>query len=72
MVRGLHASCNKVDIQEDLHKRGFKILDAVNILKKEKRENDQGIQIVTKRGLPLFMLTFEHHESVEKIYEIKT
>lgn len=44
----------------------------MNILKKEKYENNQGEQVVIKRGLPLFMLTFENQESVDKIYGIKT
>lgn len=72
MVRGLHALCAKEDIQEDLQKKGYKILDAVNILKKEKQEDEHGVQVVIKRKLPLFMLTFEHQKSVDKIYEIKT
>ena len=71
VARGLHASCSSEDIQDNLKKRGFKILDAVNIIRKEREENEKGEQVITKRGLPLFMLSFDNKESVEKIYQIR-
>ena len=71
MVRGLHASCSNEDIQENLKQRGYKILDAVNFIKKEKKEDVNGEQITTKRGLPLFMLSFDNKESIERIYQIR-
>jgi len=70
MVRGLQASCSNEDIQENLKQRGYKILDAVNFIKKEKKDVN-GEQTITKRGLPLFMLSFDNKESIEKIYQIR-
>lgn len=72
MVRGLHSTCPKEDVIEDLRFKGFKILDAVNILRKEKKDNGQGEQITIKRGLPLFMLTFDNKENIANIYNIKS
>lgn len=72
MARGLHASCTIEDVQEDLRNRGYQILDAVNIIKKQKHEDERGEQVITKHGLPLFMLTFDNKENVEEIYKIKT
>ena len=71
MARGLHSSCEKQDIIDDLQQKGLKIIDAVNIIKKEKRDNS-GFQELSRKGLPLFMLTFDHEETAEKIYNIKT
>lgn len=71
MARGIHASYTKDDIMNDLNKKSYKIINAVNIIKKEKQTNDKGEQIISKRGLPLFMLTFNNQEKMEKIYEIK-
>lgn len=70
MARGLHPTCTKQDIIDDLKHKGLKIEDAANILKREKAVSDQGIKI-TKRGLPLFMLTFNSKEKVETIFNIR-
>lgn len=72
MARGLHQSCLKEDIMEELTSEGFKIIDAVNIIKKEKKQNKEGKTEIIRRGLPLFMLTFDNKEKIEKIYNIKS
>lgn len=72
VARGLHATCVKNDILEELQERGFMILDATNIVKKEKQENNQGEQETSKCGLPLFILSFDNTENMDKIYSIKT
>lgn len=72
MATGLHAFCSKEDILNDLQQKGLQITKAVNILKKEKIVNDKGEELIIKRGLPLFMLTFDNRESIENIYKIKT
>lgn len=72
MVRGLHPSCDEKEIVEYLAEKGFKITDAKNILKKESETNDQGERIITKRNLPLFMLTFDSEEKLDNIYSIKS
>lgn len=61
MARRLHPSCVPVNIVNDLHLQGYKILEAVNILNSKE-----------KKPLPLFMLTFANDEDIKKIYEIKT
>lgn len=70
MARGLHPTCEINSIMEDLENKGFKILDAVNIIKKERRSGENRLEPVSKRGLPLFMLTFDKSEQIEKIYNI--
>lgn len=62
MARGLHATCAKEDIIENLQQKELKILDATNIIKKEKINDEQGKLTISKRGLPLFMLTFDKKE----------
>lgn len=52
-----------------MRKKELKILDAVNILKKEKINNRE---LTAKRDLPLFMFNFECKEDVDRIYKIKT
>ena len=42
--------------------QGFKILDALNIFKKDKHRTEGDKDTVFKRGLPLFMLTFDRTE----------
>lgn len=42
MARGFHGTYAKEDIIEDLQQKGFKIINATNIIKKEKKNNDQG------------------------------
>jgi len=69
MARGLHPTCLKEDIIEDLKSKGMQIEDAVNILKRERIETNDGIKI-NKRGLPLFMLTFNKTEKVENVFKI--
>lgn len=68
VMRGLHATCAKEEIMQKV----LKILDAINIIKKERKINDQGNQAINKRELPLFMLTFDNQEKAENIYNIKS
>jgi hypothetical protein len=73
MARGLHTTCIKEEILEELQQNAkLKIIDAVNIIKKERKVDTDGKPIVCKKGLPLFMLTFDNKEDVEKIYNIKS
>lgn len=70
MARGIHSSVEKSEIIADLKLKGFKVLDAVNILKKDRNINKKGEREYIKRPLPLFMLTFEHSESIDKIFAL--
>lgn len=75
MVRNLHPTCKPENIVQELSDNGFKILSAVNILRKETKEEKKGSQITRtseKKPLPLFMLTFESNEDIKKVYAIKT
>lgn len=60
MARKLPPTFKVEKIIQDLRNWGFKILNAVNILKRS-----------DKRPLSLFMLTFLNEEDIQKIYEIK-
>lgn len=71
MARGLHSSCSVNDIVDELTDKGFKIIDAVNIIKKEKVISEEGSISYTRRGIPLFMLTFDNQQNVKDIYDIK-
>lgn len=71
VARGLHPSCTKEEVMDDLQAKGFKILDAVNIIKKEKQQTEMNKDILVRRGLPLFMLTFDKADSIDDIYRIK-
>lgn len=42
IARGLHPPCKAVEIIDDLWSKGYNIIDATNIIKKEKSENEQG------------------------------
>lgn len=59
MVRKLHPTCQPDNIVCELQSRNFKILEAVNILRRK-----------DKTPLPLFMLTFQNGEDVKKVFEI--
>lgn len=72
VARGLHPSCTKEDVMNDLKEKGFKILDATNIIKKEKRNSQENRNEYVRRGLPLFMLSFDKAENIDTIYNIKT
>lgn len=54
MAQGLKASCKTEYVQEDLRIKGYKIYDAVNIIKKEIQGTEQRKQIFTKHGLTLY------------------
>ena len=41
----------------DLQQKGFKIIDAVNIIKKPQKDDEQGNRVISRKGLPLFMIT---------------
>lgn len=66
MARGLHPTCPPSMIIEDLNRKGLKVTQVTNIMKKEKKDNT-----VTKKPLPLFMLSFDKSEDSKKIFEIK-
>lgn len=70
MARGLHPTCATEDIIDDLRKKGLKILGAVNIIKKEKGNGENRREPVTKKGLPLFMLTFDKSENIQNIFNL--
>lgn len=72
MARGLHPSCDEIEIVEDLRDKGFGITEAKNIIKKVKVTNNSGENAIQKIGLPLFMLSFSNEEKIEKIYSIKS
>lgn len=72
MVRGPHHTCRPEDIMEELKQKGFKILSAVNMIKKEIKKDEHGNRSILKRGLPLFMLTFEKEQKLEEIYKINS
>lgn len=70
MARGLHPTCAIRDIMEDLQRQGLQIENAANIIKREKVKEGSEFK-VTKRGLPLFMLTFNNKEKIEAIFNIR-
>lgn len=41
MAKGLHSTCDEKEIVQDLKEKGLQILDAKNIIKKEKIENNR-------------------------------
>lgn len=59
VAKKLHKTCKPEQIVQELNHRGYKIINAVNILKWK-----------TKEPLPVFMLTFDNSENINKIYEI--
>lgn len=71
VARGLHSSCDEAEIVEYLKEKDFKILEAINISKRERTEGTNGGFTVHKKRLPLFVLTFDRQESIEKIYAMK-
>ena len=72
MARGLHPTCDRQDILEDLQQRGIKPIDAVNIIKREKDVDNKGNNVVRKIGLPLFMITFDQEEISENFFGLKS
>lgn len=60
MARGLAPDTCTDDIVQDLKSQEFKIISATNILSPQ-----------TKEKLRLFMLTFEHEQDVQAVYEIR-
>lgn len=67
MCRGLHPTTPIEDIITSLTDKGFKIANAVNILKKTRQPDGE-----TKReGLFLHQLFFKHGENPERVYLIK-
>lgn len=67
MARGIHPTCPTEEIKQELLEKGFQIENVVNIIKKERKVTDN---TVTKRGLPLFMLTFKKQQKIEDVYKI--
>lgn len=72
MAKGLHPSCEESDIVLVLINKGFQILEAKNIIKKETIEKENGERVTQSKGLQLFMLTFHKEENIEKIFTIKS
>lgn len=72
MARGLHPSCDPMEIIEDIKERGLLITNATNIKKKETSVNADGIRTTIQRGLPLFMLSFQKEEDIHKIFTISS
>ena len=70
VARGLHHSCSKEEIIEDLQNKNKKIQDAVNIFTTERKLNSKGERIINKRPLPLFILSFDNSEKIENIFNI--
>lgn len=68
MARGLHHTCNPSEVVEELKTKGFKITEAINIMKHD-RDPDNNKK--TLKPLPLFMLVFESTEETSKVFEIK-
>jgi hypothetical protein len=66
MAKNLHPTCDPEEIKADLLNKGFKILEVVNKIKKNKNNGKEYII-----PLPLFMLTFENTEDIKKLYEIR-
>lgn len=71
VVRGLHQSCTTDEIIEDLKCKDLMVLDAVNMVKTERKSTDNGGSTIIKRKLPLFTLTFANSEKIENIYNIR-
>lgn len=72
MAKGLHLSCVEEEITTDITSKGYNILEAKNIFKKEITTNKQGEQSPKKRQLQMFMFTFHNKENIEKIHNIKS
>lgn len=72
MAKGLHLSCAEEEITTDLTSKGYNILEAKNIFKKEITTNKQGEQSQKKRELQIFMFTFHNKENIENIHNIKS
>lgn len=68
MARGLHHTRSPNDITHWLEMKGFKIKEAINIMKHE-RDAENNIRI--NKPLPLFMLVFDASEDIKRMYEMK-
>lgn len=72
MAVGLHLSCDGNDIIEDLKSKGFKVVGAFNILKKEKRNQKNGEPEIIKRKIMFLMFIFDNKDNIENSYAMKT
>lgn len=72
MARGLHPSCDPLEIIEDIKEKGLQILNATNIKKRVKATDSNGYSIMEQRSLPLFMLTFKKEEDIHNIFTISS
>ena len=70
MARGIRSSCDPDNIKSQLAIADFKIMDVTNFMKYERDPEDSTQKIKTR--LPLFMLTFNPEDDINKIFEIKT
>ena len=59
IFKGILTLCTPEQTVQDIRQRRYKIIDGVNILKCK-----------TKEPLPVFMLTFDRTENINKIYEV--
>lgn len=60
MIKKLHHSCDPLEIIADIKMQGLKV---INVIPKLKRN--------TKEPLDMFLVSFEHTEDVNKIYNLK-
>ena len=65
LARGLHPNCDIELMQEDLEDQGFNVISVFNLTRKK---NLKDKQVVEK--LPLFMISFDHTEDIQKIFSI--
>lgn len=65
IARGLHPNCDIELMQEDLEDQGFNVINVFNLTRKK---NLKDKQVVEK--LPLFMISFDHTEDIQKIFSI--
>lgn len=72
MAKRLPASVKPEKIIDELRGNGYAIKEATNIIRKSRVENERQQVSVVREPLPMFMLTFEHEEDIEKIRGIKT
>jgi hypothetical protein len=67
MAKDVHPSYSPEEIKEDLKAQGLKITEVTNKLKIKRAMG----KVVSSIKLPMFMLTFETDEDINKIFEIQ-
>lgn len=71
MAKRLPATTKPEKIITELHSKGFRTVDAVNIISKRRIVNSSNETVIKKEPIPMFMLTFSKDEDIKKIYAIK-